>query len=119
MKQSRLMSLVESVANVVVGYGVAVVTQILIFPIFGLHTTLAQNLKMGAVFTVVSIARSYLLRRLFEAIRIREPKSPNDGMRVTRVHPVKYTRFQNKERSECRAEKSTGTGSMARGRKTN
>jgi hypothetical protein len=47
------MSLVESVANVVVGYGVAVVTQILIFPVFGLHTTLAQNLKMGAVFTVL------------------------------------------------------------------
>ena len=69
MKQSRLMSLVESVANVIVGYGVAVVTQILIFPIFGLHTTLAQNLKMGAVFTVVSIARSYVLRRVFEAIR--------------------------------------------------
>ena len=53
MKQSRLMSLVESVANVIVGYGVAVVTQILIFPVFGLHTTLAQNLKMGAVFTVL------------------------------------------------------------------
>ena len=34
MKQSRLMSLVESVANVIVGYGVAVVTQILIFPVF-------------------------------------------------------------------------------------
>ena len=46
------------------------VTQILIFPIFGLHTTLAQNLKMGAVFTVVSIARSFALRRVFEAIRI-------------------------------------------------
>jgi hypothetical protein len=70
MKQSRAMSLVESVANVVVGYGVAVVTQILIFPIFGLHTTLAQNLKMGAVFTIISIGRSYALRRLFEAIRV-------------------------------------------------
>ena len=70
MKQSRLMSLVESIANVVVGYGVAVITQILIFPVFGLHTTLAQNLKMGAVFTLVSIARSFAVRRLFEAIRI-------------------------------------------------
>lgn len=70
MKQSRTMSLVEAVTNVIVGYGVAVVTQILIFPIFGLHTTLAQNLKMGAVFTVVSIARSYVLRRLFEVIRM-------------------------------------------------
>jgi len=71
MKQSRLMSLVESVANVIVGYGVAVMTQILIFPIFGLHTTLAQNLKMGAIFTIVSIARSFALRRVFEAIRVR------------------------------------------------
>jgi len=72
MKQSRAKSLVEAVANVVVGYGVAVMTQILIFPIFGLHTTLAQNLKMGAVFTVVSIVRSFSLRRVFEAIRLRK-----------------------------------------------
>jgi hypothetical protein len=71
MKQSRAMSLVEAVTNVVVGYGVAVVTQILIFPIFGLHTTLAQNLKMGAIFTIVSIGRSFALRRLFETIRAR------------------------------------------------
>ena len=74
MKQSRVMSLVESVANVIVGYGVAVLTQILIFPIFGLHTTLAQNLKMGAIFTIVSIARSFALRRVFEAIRMRIAK---------------------------------------------
>ena len=75
MKQSRLMSLVESVANVIVGYGVSVVAQMLIFPVFGLHTTLAQNLKMGAVFTVVSIARSFALRRVFEAIRTKKPPS--------------------------------------------
>ena len=74
MKQSRAMSLIESLANVAVGYGVAVVTQILIFPIFGLHTTLAQNLMMGAIFTVVSIGRSYALRRLFEEIRLRHAK---------------------------------------------
>jgi len=68
------MSLVESLANVAVGYGVAVVTQILIFPIFGLHTTLAQNLMMGGIFTVVSIGRSYALRRLFEEIRLRHAR---------------------------------------------
>jgi hypothetical protein len=71
MKQSRAMSLVEAVANVIMGYGVAVVTQIRIIPIFGLHTTLAQNLKMGAVFTVVRIARSFALRRVFEANHVR------------------------------------------------
>lgn len=39
-KQSRAMSLVESIANVAVGYGLAVGTQMLVFPLFGLHTTL-------------------------------------------------------------------------------
>ncbi|HQU70489.1 MAG TPA: hypothetical protein PLI43_20150 [Albidovulum sp.] len=71
MKQSHLMSLVEPVANVIVGYGVAVVT---ILPIFGLHTTLTLNLRMGAAFTLVSIARTFALRRVFEAIRIRSAK---------------------------------------------
>jgi len=71
MKQSRTMSLVESLANVAVGYGVAVITQMLVFPLFGLSTTLADNMAMGAIFTVVSIARSFTLRRVFEAIRMR------------------------------------------------
>jgi len=70
LKQSRVMSLVEAIANVIVGYGVAVITQMMIFPAFGLHTTLAQNLTIGALFTIVSIARSFALRRLFEAIRL-------------------------------------------------
>lgn len=74
MKQSRVMSLVEAIANVVVGYGVAVATQILVFPVFGLQTTLAQNLKLGLVFTVVSLARSFTLRRVFEANRVRMDK---------------------------------------------
>ena len=79
MKQSRAMSLVESVANVIVGYSVAVVTQILIFPVFGLHTTLAQNLKIGLIFTAISIARSYVLRRLFEGIRVANRSGDRGG----------------------------------------
>lgn len=77
MKQSRAMSLLKAIANVVVGYGVAVVTQMLVFPVFGLHTTLAQNLKLGLIFTVVSLARSFTLRRVFEAIR-----SGSDGSKT-------------------------------------
>ena len=75
MKQSRLMSMVEAITNVVVGYGVAVVTQILIFPIFGLQTTLGQNLAMGGIFTIVSLLRSFALRRFFESFRVAEPCS--------------------------------------------
>ncbi len=72
MKQSRLMSLVESLANVLVGYGVAVVTQIAVFPLFGLAVTISENLLIGLIFTVMSIVRSYVLRRGFEALRVRQ-----------------------------------------------
>jgi hypothetical protein len=70
MRQSRLMSLVEATANVVVGYGLAVLTQILVFPMFGVRTTLGQSMALGVIFTIVSIARSYMLRRLFEGLRV-------------------------------------------------
>lgn len=72
MKQSRLMSLVESLANVLVGYSVAVVTQVLVFPLFGLTVTVTENLLIGLIFTAVSIVRSYALRRGFEALRVRQ-----------------------------------------------
>jgi hypothetical protein len=72
VKQSRLMSLVESLANVAVGYGVAVMTQVFVFPVFGLEATLAENMMMGGVFTGVSIARSFALRRVFEAVHARK-----------------------------------------------
>jgi hypothetical protein len=72
MKQSRAMSFVEAIANVIVGYGAAVVTQMLVFPMFDLHMTWAENLKLAAAFTLISIIRSFALRRLFEAIRTRK-----------------------------------------------
>jgi hypothetical protein len=63
------MSLIEAAANVVIGYGIAVATQMVVFPIFGIHITLADDLRIGLVFAVVSIFRSYALRRLFEVVR--------------------------------------------------
>jgi len=66
LKQSRLMSATEAVANVIVGYGLAVLTQLAIFPLFGLPARVSDALAMGLAFTAVSLARSYLLRRLFE-----------------------------------------------------
>jgi hypothetical protein len=69
LSQSRAMSFVESCTNVAVGYLVAVASQLLIFPIFGIRVSLADNLLIGAFFTVISIARSYALRRLFNRMR--------------------------------------------------
>jgi hypothetical protein len=69
VKQSRRMSMVEATANVVIGYGIAVATQMVVFPIFGIHITLADDLQIGFVFAVVSLIRGYMLRRIFERLR--------------------------------------------------
>ena len=72
MKQSRTMSMVEAVTNVAVGYVLAIATQIVVFPWFGIETGLAEHLTIGLAFVGVSLVRGYLLRRLFEAIRMHE-----------------------------------------------
>lgn len=63
--QSKKHSVLESVANVAFGYGIAVGAQIVIFPLVGIHVPLEKNLAIGGAFTIVSLVRSYALRRLF------------------------------------------------------
>ena len=69
MQQSRVMSFVEATTNVVVGYVLAIATQMAVFPLFGLEAALGEHLAIGMAFVGVSLARSYLLRRLFERLR--------------------------------------------------
>jgi hypothetical protein len=66
--RSRTMSFVEALANVLVGYGVGVATQVMVFPLFGLNASLDQNLVIGLIFTIVSLVRSYALRRVFNLV---------------------------------------------------
>ena len=68
MSQTRAMSAAESVANVAIGYGVAVASQIAILPLFGVHLPLADNMAIGGYFTVISLVRSYAVRRLFNRL---------------------------------------------------
>lgn len=76
MKQSRTMSLLETSLSTGIGLIVALLTQIAVFPLFGFHPRIDQNLAITAIFTVVSIVRQYVVRRLFEAMHIRQPLSP-------------------------------------------
>ena len=66
--QSRLQSFIESCLNVAIGYGIALASQILVFPWFGINIPLRSNIAIGAIFTVISIVRSYLVRRAFNRI---------------------------------------------------
>lgn len=66
--QTKLQSFIESATNVAVGYVVAVASQLTIFPLFGVELTLSDNLLIGAYFTIISIVRSYFLRRFFNKL---------------------------------------------------
>ena len=67
--QSRLMSAVETATNIAVGLVVSLLAQIVIFDVYYIHVTLSQNVEITLFFTVVSIVRSYALRRFFNNIR--------------------------------------------------
>ena len=69
MKQSRRMSLTEALTSTAVGYVLAVLTQLVVFPLFGLPASFSDSLAIGAIFTAVSIARGYAVRRIFERRR--------------------------------------------------
>src|ERR1700685_3656967 len=76
MKQSKLMSWVETCLNTGIGFVIAIATQILVFPLFGYSPPLSTNFKIALIFTVVSIMRGFVLRRVFEFLHIRRPLSP-------------------------------------------
>jgi len=67
MTQSRLESFIESLMNIMIGYGVALASQLAIFPLFDIHVSLETNLWIGAWFTAISLVRSYVIRRWFNA----------------------------------------------------
>jgi uncharacterized membrane protein len=67
--QSRVMSSVESVTNVCVGYVVALIATWLILPAFGLDANISQAVGISAAFTIISLIRSYALRRFFNSLR--------------------------------------------------
>jgi hypothetical protein len=80
-RQSRTMSFVEAATNVVVGFAFALVTQFAVFPMLGLAVSVTNNLILGCIFTTVSMVRSFTLRRMFEALRMRSLAAQAGGER--------------------------------------
>lgn len=65
MTQTKAQSAVESAANVSIGYCVSLVANATILPLFGISISTADNLAIGAIYTAISIVRSYCVRRAF------------------------------------------------------
>ena len=65
--QTKLESFIEALLNIFIGYVVAISSQIIIFPMFDIHLSFQTNLLVGAWFTLISLVRSYIIRRWFNA----------------------------------------------------
>lgn len=68
MTQSRRMSLIETLAGVAIGFAVSVAASFVVYPMFGHSFTLSQNIGITVIFTVLSIARGYVVRRVFNCL---------------------------------------------------
>lgn len=66
--QTKKMSLIETTVSVAIGYIVALLSQIIIFPLFNINVTIGENLLIGLFFTFTSIVRGYFVRRLFNRL---------------------------------------------------
>lgn len=63
--QSKKHSLIESFTNVLIGYIVALLSQLAVFPLFDINVPFTDNLLIGVYFTAISLVRSYVIRRWF------------------------------------------------------
>ena len=61
--QSKLDSFIEAWLNVLIGFGVSVLANFVIFPLVGIGASTTQIIAVGVFMTFVSVARSYLVRR--------------------------------------------------------
>lgn len=69
MSQTRAGSFVEAWANIVVGFSLNWTANMLILPLFGFHVTGGAAFEIGCIFTVISLVRSYVLRRWFNGLK--------------------------------------------------
>ena len=72
MSQSKTGSLVEAFANIVIGFAINWTCNMVFLPMFGFSGLTARiAFEIGLVFTIISLVRSYVLRRVFNGIKAR------------------------------------------------
>jgi hypothetical protein len=87
MGQTRKQSLMESFLNILIGYSLNFTMNMIFLPLFGFDIKVSQNLLLGAIFTGISLTRSYLIRRWFNKER---RGCPNKAYRKTRANSLGY-----------------------------
>lgn len=63
--QTKSSSFKEAALNTSIGFVISLITQVVTSNLYGAEFTLFQNLQITAIFTVISLVRSYVIRRWF------------------------------------------------------
>lgn len=69
--QKKSHSFLEALTNYAIGYAVALALQVVLYPYYGIHLETSAQAEIAGWFTVVSIARSYCVRRFFNLAHVR------------------------------------------------
>jgi hypothetical protein len=67
MSQTKIGSLLETLAGIAIGFSVSLVLTAVVMPAYGHQVTMGDNLQITGIFTIASIIRGYLVRRAFVA----------------------------------------------------
>ena len=65
MNQTKLQSLIEAIFNTAIGFIIGILSQMIIFPLLGMTVSFQTNLWIGFWFTIISVIRTYVVRRWF------------------------------------------------------
>ena len=65
--QTKKQSLIESLTSTTIGIIIGVVLNSTILPMFGYPVSWSDSLWISVIFTIVSIIRSYVIRRFFNS----------------------------------------------------
>lgn len=68
--QSKKQSFIEASTNTVVGFVISYASTFIIFPLMGFESSASKNIVITLFFTVVSVLRSYYLRRYFNQNKV-------------------------------------------------
>jgi hypothetical protein len=78
MNQSKKQSLTEAITNTFIGFIISLAASFIIFPLFGIKTSVLDNIGITIFYTVISILRTYIIRRFFnnKLVTYVGPKTP-------------------------------------------
>ena len=79
MAQTKFGSFIEAWANIAVGFSINFFANMAILPLFGFKVTAGSAFEIGLIFTVISLVRSYVLRRWFNGLKFGHDTKPTGG----------------------------------------